>query len=252
MNTDPILDQLRLRFPAGDLSRVEECVAYLGGEREPIYSHPMQEPTRLFFPGLSTRPWHDTADFPWVGDIESSYEMIQTELCGLLEAQAGFYPYEDPYTLEIGWRGWDTFSLYRKGKRHARNSARCPETMRLLSRSPHGLRQAMFTKLHPGAHLTPHTGGVNVVLTCHLGLVIPDGCAIRVGGETRAWTPGRCLVFDDSFVHEAWNHGSATRIVLLWDVWHPGLTALEIEALRYLFPIFDRALGRRAEVGGPR
>ena len=45
-----------------------------------------------------------------------------------------------------------------------------------------------------------------------------------VNGETRAWEEGRCLVFDDSFVHSVSHNGSAARIVLIVDVWHPDLT----------------------------
>jgi len=81
-----------------------------------------------------------------------------------------------------------------------------------------------------------------VLLTCHLGLVVPEGCAIRVGDETRTWTPGKMLIFDDSFIHEAYNRGTSTRLILLWDIWHPDLTDAEIAALTWLFPIFDKAL----------
>lgn len=46
---------------------------------------------------------------------------------------------------------------------------------------------------------------------------------------------GRCLVFDDSFEHEAWNDDpSATRIVLILDVWHPDLHPKEVKFLNYL------------------
>jgi aspartyl/asparaginyl beta-hydroxylase (cupin superfamily) len=250
MNVEPLLTELRARFPRNELARVEECLSYVSGAARPTYTHPLHEPTRLFFPGLRAAPWHDAASLPWIAEIERAAPEIRRELDALVaDPQAGFFPYEDPYTLELGWKGWNTYSLYRKGKRHPRNSARCPETMRALACTPHGPRQAMFTKLSPGAHITPHTGGVNVVLTCHLGLIIPEGCSIRVGDETRGWTPGRCMVFDDSFIHEAKNEGTETRIVLLWDIWHPDLTSVEVAALQYLFPIFDRMLLAGAGVG---
>jgi aspartyl/asparaginyl beta-hydroxylase (cupin superfamily) len=243
MDTHRILDELTHRFSsAKGLERVEQCLKYLSGEEQPVYPHPLQAPTRLYFPGLRAQAWYDTAEMPWVAELERGYGTVRRELEALLSQNAGFYPYEDPYTLELGWKGWNTFSLYRKGKRHAKNCARCPETVQLLEKSPRGLRQGMFTRLDPGSHITPHTGGVNVVLTCHLGLIIPEGCAIRVGDETRGWTEGRVIVFDDSFIHEVWHRGTQQRSVLLWDIWHPDLTDLEIQALSYLFPIFDKAL----------
>ena len=42
--------------------------------------------------------------------------------------------------------------------------------------------------------------------------------------------------------HEAWNRGTQPRTNLVWDVWHPDLSPLEIEALAFLFPYFQRLL----------
>jgi aspartyl/asparaginyl beta-hydroxylase (cupin superfamily) len=248
MNADEILDEVRRGVGSGGLERVEACVAHLAGARPPPPTAPLHEPTRLYFPGLRARPWWGAEELPWVRDIEDGWRDALAELAELDARRAPFFPYEDPYTLELGWRGWDTFTLYRKGKPHRRNAAACPRTVALLGRSPRGLRQGMFTRLQPGARITPHTGGINVVLTCHLGLVIPPGCGLRVGEEARTWEPGRVVVFDDSFVHEAWNDGASTRTVLLWDVWHPDLTDREIAALEVLFPIFDRMLRGALEV----
>jgi aspartyl/asparaginyl beta-hydroxylase (cupin superfamily) len=68
-----------------------------------------------------------------------------------------------------------------------------------------------------------HCGPTNARLRLHLGLVVPDGCSIRVGDEVRSWVEGRCLLFDDSFEHEVWNDADEERLVLIVDVWHPDL-----------------------------
>ena len=69
---------------------------------------------------------------------------------------------------------------------------------------------------------------MNARYICHLPLIVPDGCAMRVGSETRAWTEGRACVFDDSIEHEAWNKDPARlRVVLIFDVWRPELTEAE-------------------------
>lgn len=60
---------------------------------------------------------------------------------------------------------------------------------------------------------------------------MPEGAAIRVGGETRRWREGRALLFEDSFEHEAWNGGETTRVILIADLWHPDLTPAETRAL---------------------
>ena len=57
---------------------------------------------------------------------------------------------------------------------------------------------------------------------------------MKVGGETRRWQEGKCLVFDDSLEHEAWNLAPEPRIVLIIDFWHPDLTPAEIAFLEGL------------------
>ena len=39
--------------------------------------------------------------------------------------------------------------------------------------------------MFPGTHVWPHTGPTNCRLRAHLGLVIPEKVAIRVGNDTR-------------------------------------------------------------------
>ena len=91
----------------------------------------------------------------------------------------------------------------------------------------------MFSALNPGCVIKPHCGPWNANLTIHLPLIVPQGdCALRVGGEARRWKEGECLVFDDSFEHEAWNRTEVTRLILLVDIWHPDLTAEEAQVMQ--------------------
>lgn len=93
---------------------------------------------------------------------------------------------------------------------------------------------AMFSAIRAGGRIAPHCGSWNCRLTVHLGLAGLDGCGIRVANEARFWSPGKCLLFDDSFEHEVWNRGGETRVVLLIDIWHPDLTDVEITLLKRL------------------
>ena len=66
----------------------------------------------------------------------------------------------------------------------------------------------------------------------HLPLVVPENCGqLRVGNESRTWREGELLIFDDSIEHEAWNHSEHDRIVLIFEVWRPELTAEERNAI---------------------
>jgi aspartyl/asparaginyl beta-hydroxylase (cupin superfamily) len=119
-------------------------------------------------------------------------------------------------------------------------AARCPATMAAISdlpipiiagRSP----MVLFSILEPGTHIAPHNGMLNTRLICHLPLIVPDGCRLRVGNHSRAVEAGKMLIFDDSIEHEAWNNGDAIRVILLFEIWRPELTAAERAGLTALY-----------------
>jgi aspartate beta-hydroxylase len=74
----------------------------------------------------------------------------------------------------------------------------------------------------------------NTRVVCHLPLIVPEDCALVVGGETHRWQEGRAIVFDDTFEHEAWNRGTRTRVVLIVDIWNPHLSPAECDAVATL------------------
>src|SRR5207245_8849324 len=121
------------------------------------------------------------------------------------------------------WTVFDLLSL--EGAR------RCPRTAAAVAEQIGEVFLAQFSRLRPGIHLPAHCGLVNYQLTVHLGVRVPPDCTIRGGSETRTWTAGGCLVFDDSCEHEVWQRGEGDRVVLLVRVPHTELPAVEIEAL---------------------
>ncbi len=155
--------------------------------------------------------FYDSTKFELVTSLESNWQVIKHELNQL--CQRDFIPWPERY---LYGKGWNTFGLYAFGIRINKNCDLCPETTRLIESIP-GLATAGFSSLTPGTHIAPHTGYQDGQLRCHLGLIIPEGCGIRVGTETRTWQEGKCLMFDDTLEHEAWNKGNSTRIVLLID-----------------------------------
>lgn len=162
--------------------------------------------------------FHDPAAFPFVRDLEAAFPRLRAELDRL--DRATFYDAPDSLTSVEGRydeRGWHYYALFGSGdeRADAARRARCPATT-TACRSIPGLENAGFSRFLPGTHLYPHRGELSGVLRCHLGLVVPDGeVAIRFGDEARTWREGRCLVFDDGFEHEAWNHAATERVVLL-------------------------------------
>ncbi len=159
--------------------------------------------------------FHDPHSFPFVASLEATFGDILRELGAL--GHADFVESPDSLTTVSGGydeTGWRYFALHGEEGLEG-NRARCPFTATASAAVP-GLVNAGFSLLRPGTHLHPHRGELRGVLRCHFALVVPSGdFGLRVGGDTRRWQPGHCLAFDDTFEHEAWNHGDGDRVVLI-------------------------------------
>lgn len=214
------------------LARIEEGLALPPRSRR-VVSGSLQAPT-FWCPGLFASPWHDGGAYPWTVGLERAAPEIRAEFASVY---AGGELQPHPEAAVLAGRGrWDAFHLLRMGSRVEANCDRCPATVAAVERIP-GANSAgfvYFAGLAPRSHIVAHCGPHNVRIRCHLGLVVPPACRIRVGVETRRWEEGRCLLFDDSFEHELWNDDDTVRAVLILDVWHPDLTTDEIRALSYL------------------
>lgn len=167
----------------------------------------------------------DPGDYPFVRTLERSAPTIRRELDLLLEIDA-FSPW-----LETGLysKGWSIFALRYFGNRFDDNCLKCPSSTEIVEQVPN-LLNAGFSRLEAGARIKPHVGYTSRVLRCHLGLISPPRCGIRVGGETRSWTEGKCLIFDDTIEHEAWNDSREDRVVLLLDFLKEGASESRPEA----------------------
>lgn len=168
----------------------------------------------------------ETESFPWVHGFEGNWRTIRGELDGLLAEGTVIPNFQDlskeQAKLTQGEQ-WKTFFFHAYGHKADANCARCPQTARLLETIP-GMKTAMFSILAPGKHIPEHCGPYKGVLRYHLGLIVPEpegACRIRVRDEVRSWKEGHSLVFDDSYLHEAWNDSDGVRVVLFVDVVRP-------------------------------
>jgi len=189
---------------------------------------PLQRPL-LFYPGLGTREVHDPACFPWVRELEAAFHSVQSELLALLHDPA--FSVVNPSFTASGQ--WAAAYLWTFGVEDAKTTARCPVTADLLRAIP-GVAEfgtSLFSALAPGTHLAPHFGYTNAKLRCQFPLVVPGGCRLRVGDREIEQHEGKCLIFDDSFLHTAWNAGTAPRYVLIFDFFHPELSQEEVDYL---------------------
>lgn len=194
------------------------------------------------YPGLPEQGFHDPADFDGINALQAAAPTILAEFHAVaavnaaqrvsMAAHAGGSDVDDGGPS----RQWSAMPLIAEGKIVEANAALCPETLQrylalcppeIAGRSPN----LMFSVLDPHTRIPPHRGVANTRLVIHLGLIIPPGCGIRVGDETRHWSPGRAMVFDDTLEHEAWNDSEEQRVVLLGDLWRPELSGGEREVI---------------------
>lgn len=243
---DEVLQPLRERYGHDELKRVYQCLAIYLHEQPTDLPDPRQAPKFLYFPGLPPQPFYARERFPWQAELEGAGERIRAELreviqhgeplesflqTGLREEAEGYLRASGP-----GPAAWDAFFFFRHGERHAEHCARCPQTAALLDATPlvrirDHAPETLFSVLRPGTHILPHRGVTNTRLVTHLPLIVPPDCALRVGGETHVWRTDRCVTFDDTFEHEAWNRSDQTRVVLILDCWNPDLSEAEQAAV---------------------
>ncbi|HEY6644736.1 aspartyl/asparaginyl beta-hydroxylase domain-containing protein [Povalibacter sp.] len=253
-----IVDQLAVRgFDAAKSSaRFAQSVDIVLG-RKKIF---VQEPRYYYFPGLPQIQFYGREPFPWLTTVENAAADFREELLGVLNDPGAFAPYVQgdtnrPRKEQMGMLNnpaWSAFYLWKNGDIVEENAKRCPRTMAALrnvplacvpNRSP----SVLFSLLKPGAHIPPHNGLVNTRLICHVPLIVPGSCRLRVGNDTRVWKDGEAWLFDDTVEHEAWNDSDQTRVILLFDVWRPELTVEERNLVTALFAAIDAHSGRKPE-----
>ena len=232
--------------------RFRACVDHMLGRRRVFRN----ECAGVYYPFLPADEFFDRALFPWFAAVEAHTDAIRAEALALLaDPGEALRPYVrlDPGTPQNKWTAldksleWGACFLWEYGVENSAVTARCPATAAALAAAPQNqvpgkAPSAFFSILKPGGHIPPHTGVTNTRAIVHLPLIVPDGCAFRVGGETRAWREGEAFAFDDTIEHEAWNRSDAQRIVLIFDVWNPHLSAAEQANLAKLFAVADRGI----------
>ena len=229
-------------------TRLNHALDMVKGTRE-IFP---QQPSMFYYPYLAQRQFFEREEFDWAADLEAATGHIRKELQGLLDDGAAFNPYvednpdrpaRDFHGLNNS-RNWTALYLWKHGQYAPEIGDRCTATVRALegvplSRIGDRTPSVFFSRLEPGAHIPPHTGMLNSRLVCHLPLIVPSGCWLRVGNETREWEEGKLLIFDDSIEHEAKNPAAEMRIVLIFDIWRPELSSAEREGISAIFKAID-------------
>jgi len=167
-------------------------------------------------------PYYEAGELGWPLTLEQGFPIIRDEFIAAFGDGRALETFYDASMIDR--RGaWKTHSLYVHGLRYHENLEKFPRTDALLRSIP-GLVSASFSWLDPPAEILPHHGDSNMIVRGHLGMVVPAGlpaCGFEVAGEARGWQTGRMLLFCDAYIHRAWNHAKAPRLVMIVDVMLP-------------------------------
>ncbi len=176
------------------------------------------------FSKVPTTPFLPVQTFPELSVIQAHWQDIREEALHLREQSriAAAQQNNDAGFNSFFKTGWKRFYLKWYDAEHPSAKVYCPKTVALLQTIP-SVKAAMFAELPPGAHLNPHRDPYAGSLRYHLGLATPnhDGCFIRVDGEAYSWRDGQAVMFDETYIHEAYNSTTEDRIILFCDIERP-------------------------------
>jgi len=222
---------------------VLQALDLLMGRREIFY----QKPSMFYYPAMPQREFYDRDEFPWLAKVEAAIPDMQEELKKVIADTDEFSPYVEshpdrprPNNPLLNDPSWGAYYFWKSGEAVTNHLHKCPKTVAALKDAPmpqikERSPMALYSVLEPGTHIAPHYGLLNTRLICHIPLLLPPDCFLRVGGETRSWANGEALIFDDSFEHEAWNRSDQRRVILLFEIWRPEISKDERTALTMIF-----------------
>lgn len=202
---------------------------------------PVNIPAYLFS-RVPLRHFIETESFPELKIIEDNWEVIREEALALYEN--GLISAKDDLPASSFYKNNRWTSFYLKSYNHSIPSAYdlAPKTMALIEQVP-SMRLALFACLNPGKKISNHHDPFAFTLRYSLGLSTPnsDDSGLIVNGEDYKWADGESILFDETYLHSAYNNSDKPRIILMTDIERP-LKLIFLQKLYYLFGNFFNGL----------
>lgn len=163
-------------------------------------------------------PYYDPNDFPFLLPLKDNWNEIKSEYDKICSNSFSW-----PQDIHNG--KWDVIGLRFEGN----DLPILNETPTLKNICSSDIFYTFgFSIMRAGAEIYPHTGISNKLLRAHLTLYSNDDCALQVEDKKYIWKEKDLMVFDDTFMHSAWNRGTTDRVILLLDFYKDG-KVIEIE-----------------------
>ncbi len=184
----------------------------------------------------------DKRYFPEVNVLEENWELIREEALALYDN--GHIAIKDDLPGSSFYKDDRWTSFYLKAYDIDIPSARelAPKTMALIDQVP-GMNLALFACLNPGKKLNNHHDPFAYTVRYSLGLSTPnsDESGLVVNGEDYKWADGESIMFDETYLHRAYNHSDKPRIILMTDIDRP-LKSKWVQKFYYAFGRFFNGL----------
>lgn len=177
--------------------------------------------------------------------LEKQYVKIQQEYLSICNNSAQM----DNIVNSVQCGSWHAYYFYAEGVRNDAHCAACPTSTALIEqvsllKPVLPISYVYFSVISSNTYIEPHFGVCNSKLRIQLPILVPKQsktCYLKVHDQVIPYEEGKCIVFDDSYLHEVKYETSTTttteqqRVVLLIDIWHPELTDLEKEVATLAF-----------------
>jgi len=250
---DKVMASFESEHPGCDIARIRNAIWCQTPLDKFSYNTPGQRPHVFYVPELAPIDVYESGALDWHAQLESAAHIIREEFLAASDSAAdAARPYLSQTSDALGqeWEpiaqslNWGAFHLYRQGQANDALLRLFPRTLAVLEQLPllrtyAAPSEILFSVLQGNKHIPPHYGLSNTDLVVHLPVITTDESAIRVNGKDYPWQFGKVLAFDDSFLHESWNHSGDARVNLLFEVWHPELTLHERAAISAGFEARD-------------
>lgn len=171
---------------------------------------------------VPNRPFLDKQHFPELNLLDENWEEIRDEALALYEK--GYVGVSEALPASNFYRDGRWTSFYLKLYDNEIPSARelAPKTMALIDQVPY-MNIALFACLNPGKKINKHHDPFAYTLRYSLGLSTPnaDECGIEVNGTDYKWKDGESIIFDETYLHHAYNLTDKPRLILMTDIDRP-------------------------------
>jgi aspartyl/asparaginyl beta-hydroxylase (cupin superfamily) len=205
-------------------------------------------PTLFSFPGIKSSPLWNKKDFKIVKILEENYSIIKQEYLKKQseKLESSSKGIENDYKTTdhekyLHQGNWEWNSFISKGSKQDSFKLNFPKTYEILDSIEDKMLNlpfsyAFFSKLTAGSKISAHYGPCNIRLRVHLGIDVPSDCNLKLADKIIHWEEGKCIVFDDTYLHEVHNSNKQMdRTILLFDIWHPEISLEERESIEKLF-----------------